>query len=121
MRGLVLILLLLAAAKVGYQQYVVSTAKTEIIVAAYRDRATGACERASKLTRLEPQPAWAKSGDVRLVIGKGSLDVSLWQVDNALWSARYKNPYLFLTLPGEARKVYCEFDIVQGVASVYRM
>lgn len=121
MRGLVLILLLLAAAKVGYQQYVVSSAKTEIIVAAYKEKAAGACERVAKLNRIEPQAVWANAGDVRLVIGKGSLDVSLWQVDNALWSARYKNAYLFLTMPGDARKVYCEFDIVQGVAAVHRM
>ncbi len=57
MRGLVIVLLLLAAAKVGYQQYVVSTAKTEIIVAAYRDKGAGACERASKLNLIGPPPA----------------------------------------------------------------
>ncbi len=55
------------------------------------------------------------------MIGKGSLDVGLWQVDNALWTARYKNPYLFFTLQGRPQKVFCEFDIVQGSASVYRM
>lgn len=121
MRVLVFVLLLLAAAKVGYQQYVVSTAKTEIIVAAYRDKGIGACERAAKLNLIGPQPAWSKADEVRLVIGKGSLDVGLWQVNDALWTARYKNPYLFFTAQSRPQKVFCEFDIVQGVASVYRM
>ena len=84
-------------------------------------RAAGACERAAKLNSLGPQPAWSKADDVRLVIGKGSLDVGLWQLDHALWTARYKNPYLFFTAQVRPLTVYCEFDIVQGVASVYRM
>ena len=121
MRALVIVLLLLAATKVGYQQYVVSTAKTEIIVTAYRDKGAGACERASKINLIGTQPAWSKADDVRLVIGKGSLDVGIWQLDHALWTARYKNPYLFFTLQSRPQAIYCEFDIVQGIASVYRM
>ena len=121
MRALVIVLLLLAATKVGYQQYVVSTAKTDIIVTAYREKGAGACERASKLNLIGPSPVWSKADDVRLVIGKGSLDVSVWQLDHSLWTARNKNAYLFFTLPGRPQKVFCEFDIVQGVASVYRM
>lgn len=121
MRGLVLVLLLLAAAKVGYQQYAVSTTKTEIIVAAYRDRAIGACERAAKLNQVEPNATWARSRDVRLVIRNGSLDVSMLLGESGIWSARSKNPYLFLSTAGETYNVFCEFDIVQGHAAVYRM
>lgn len=121
MRGLVLVLLLLAAGKVGYQQYAVSAAKTEIIVAAYRDRAIGACERAAKINQVEPNAVWARSRDVRLVIRSGSLDLSMLLGENGLWGARAKSPYLFLSTAGEVRNVYCEFDIVQGHAAVYRM
>jgi hypothetical protein len=122
MRVLVAFLALLAALKVGTQQYFASAAKTEVIVSAYRERAAGACERATKLQRLDLKAAWTNPTDIRLVIGKGSLDVRLWQLDHALWSARFKSPYLFLTLDGPpSQRVFCEFDIVQNAASVFRM
>lgn len=121
MRGLVLVLLLLAAAKVGTQLYLSSTAKDDIIVAAYRERAVGACEQAAKLKRVELEPSWSKTRAVELVIGKASLDVRLWQTDHALWQSKFKNPYLFLTMRETPQKVFCEFDIVQGSATVLRM
>ena len=121
MRTLVAILALLATIKVAAHAYVVATAKSEIIVSAYRERAAGACDKASRIKRLKLAATWEKPSSVRLVIGKGSLDVPFWQVDHALWRARYKNPYLFLTLDGEPHKIYCEFDIVQGAAAVFTM
>ena len=121
MRGLVALLALLAALKVGGQQYLVSTTKSEIIVSTYRQRAAGACERASKLQQIGNAQDWAKTEDVRLVIGKGALDVQIWQLDHALWRARFKNPYLILSAPEKTKSVFCEFDIVQDVASVFRL
>ncbi len=53
MRILVIVLVLLAAAKIGTQQYLIASAKNEIIVAAYKERAVGACERAAKLKNVE--------------------------------------------------------------------
>jgi hypothetical protein len=47
--------------------------------------------------------------------------VPLWQVDNALWQARYKNPYLLVTMSENPRKIFCEFDIVQGSAAVAKL
>ncbi|MBS0240678.1 MAG: hypothetical protein JSS20_00785 [Proteobacteria bacterium] len=121
MRVLVLVLVLLAAAKIGAQYYLVSSAKNEIIVGAYRERAIGACGQTARTQHVDVKPTWADNSDVRLVIGKSSLDVQLWQFDNRLWAARYKNPYLFLTMRDDAQKVFCEFDIVQGSATVLRM
>ncbi len=121
MRILVIVLVLLAAAKIGTQQYLIASAKNEIIVAAYKERAVGACERAAKLKNVEVKPAWSQDGDVQLVIGKGNLDVHLWQLDHALWQARFKSPYLFLSMREEPQRIFCEFDIVQGQAIVFRM
>ena len=121
MRILVFVLLLLAAAKIGTQEYLTSSAKNEIIIAAYRDRALGACKDAARAKRLEVANASEGGRDVRLVIGKGSLDVALWQVDHALWQARYKSPFLLFTLSERPQRVFCEFDITQGSASVIRM
>jgi hypothetical protein len=121
MKAVVLLLALLAALKIGYQEYMVRTATTEIIVAAYRERAVSACQRDNRNPQIAPGVAWARPSSVKLVIGKGNLDVYFWQVDHALWNARFKNPYLFLSAGDESSQVYCEFDIVNGAATVFRM
>jgi hypothetical protein len=121
MRVLVIVLALLAAAKIGTQEYLVASAKSEALVAAYRDRALGACREAARSRRLEVSQIADVNRDVRLVIGKGSLNVPIWQVDNALWHARYKSPYLLFTLSEKPQRLLCEFDITQGSASVIRM
>ncbi len=120
MRALVFVLAVLAIAKVGYHEYMYRAATNEVIVAAYRDRAVNACQKDAKGQTLVGATAWAKPESLRLVIGKGNLDVYFWQVDHALWNARFRNPYLFLTA-GNQTRVYCEFDIVHGAASVFRM
>ncbi len=62
-----------------------------------------------------------QSGAIQWVIGKSGLDVNLWQVDNALWSARYRNPYLLLTAGQYSGTIYCEYDILNAAASVHRL
>ncbi|MGD9804602.1 MAG: hypothetical protein AB7O71_07630 [Hyphomicrobiaceae bacterium] len=121
MRVLVFVLLLLAAAKVGTQQYLVSATKDEIIIAAYRERAVAACRDVARTTRLELAASWAPPEDIRVVIGKGTLDVAIWQIGNTLWETRYKAPYLMFPMKMVPRPVYCEFDIAQGAASLVRM
>ncbi|MGE0701331.1 MAG: hypothetical protein AB7O57_19705 [Hyphomicrobiaceae bacterium] len=121
MRALVVVLALLAATKVGTHVYLSTTAKTEIIIAAYRDRAVGACREAARVKRFEVALTAPSDRDVHLVIGRDGLDVALWQVDHAQWQARFKSPYLHLTMPGKSMSVLCEFDIVQDAATVTRM
>ena len=58
---------------------------------------------------------------IKVVIGRNALDVYPWQVDHAMWNARYRNPYLFLTAGPSTGKVFCEYDIVNAAASVPRM
>lgn len=120
MKAVVVLLALLAALKIGYQEYLFRAATNEVIVAAYRDRAVAACQRDAK-TQAAGTLQWARTNDVKLVIGKSNLDVYFWQVDHALWNARFKNPYLFLAAGERPARIYCEFDIVHGAASVFRM
>ena len=120
MKALVFFLVLLAGLKVGYHEYMFRTATNEVIISAYRERAISACQRDAKGQALVAPAAWARPQSVRLIIGKQGLDVYVWQVDHAMWSARYRNPYLFLAA-GDKPKVFCEFDIVHGAASVFRM
>lgn len=121
MRAMVVALILLAAGKVAYSEYLFRSATSEIIVAAYRDRAIAACQRDAKSQTDVAPAAWARPQSVRLVIGKSNLNVYFWQIDHELWSARFKNPYLFVTATEFPSRVYCEFDIVHGAASVFRM
>ena len=121
MKAVVLLLAFLAAVKVGYQEWMLRTAAHEIIVAAYRERAVTACQKDARGQQMPQGVAWARPSDIRLVIGKSNLDVYFWQVDHALWNARFRNPYLFLASGDRPNRVFCEYDIVHGAASVFRM
>ena len=50
------------------------------------------------------------------MIGKSSIDVYPWQVDDPLWNARYRNPYLVLTASQRIATVSCEYDIANAAA-----
>ena len=122
MRAFVLFLALLAALKLGHQEYLFRTTTRDVIIAAYRERAVQACQRDTRTTNLGlPPQAWGHGVSVRLVIGKGNLDVYFWQVDHDMWNARYRNPYLFLVAGTRTGQIYCEYDIVNAAASVHRM
>lgn len=122
MKFLAIVLGLLAATKLGYQEHMYRSATAEVIVTAYRERAIQACQRDPRnLLLATGAAAWARPAAISLAIGKAGLDVYPWQVDHALWNARFRNPYLFLTANQQAENTFCEFDIVNGTASVYRM
>jgi hypothetical protein len=121
MKAVVIILAVLAGLKLGHHEYLYRMATRDVIVAAYKTRAVEACQRDRRNVALGiPPQAWSNAPSVQLAIGKGGLDVQLWQVDNDLWSARYRNPFLILSASGPA-PAYCEYDIVNAAASVHRM
>lgn len=121
MKAVVALLALLAALKIAYQEYLMRAAANDIIVAAYRERAVAACQRDVRGLQIVQPGVWSRPSQIRLVIGKSNLDVYIWQVDHALWNARYRNPYLFLAAGDRPNRIFCEYDIVGGAASVYRM
>jgi hypothetical protein len=121
MRAVAILLALLAATKLGYQEYLFRAATRDAIVGAYKEHAVQACQNDSKSHGFGVSAqAWANPRSVSLVIGKRSLDVYPWQLDHAMWNARYRNPYLFLTA-GERSAVRCEYDIINAAAAVSRM
>jgi hypothetical protein len=122
MKAVVFLLTLLAAAKLAHQEYLFRSATREAIFGAYRGHAAEACEREarSRAPGLGAQ-AWASPAAIELLIGKAGVDVNLWQVDNALWNVRYRNPYLVLTAHQNAAAIYCEYDILNAAARVHRM
>jgi hypothetical protein len=122
MRTVVILLALLAAAKLGYSEYLFRVSARDAVIGAYKAHALEACRKdaSSQALGLGPQ-AWSNPSSIRLVIGKSSLDVYPWQIDHALWNARYRNPYLFLTSSQRAGTIACEYDIVNAAAAVSRM
>ncbi len=122
MKAVVILLALLAAAKMGYQEYLFRISTRDAVIGAYREHAVQACQKDGRSQTLGlGAQAWANPKSIRLVIGKSSLDVYPWQVDHAMWNARYRNPYLFLTASQRSATIACEYDIVNAAASVSRM
>jgi len=122
MKAIVLLLALLVAAKLGYQEYQFRAGTRDAIIGAYREHAVQACQRDARSTGLGLGPqAWSNANSIKVVIGKGALDVYPWQTDHALWNARYRHAFLFLTTGKASSPVYCEYDIVNAAASVGRM
>lgn len=122
MKPFVFLLALLAISKIGYQEYLFRTSAVDVIVNAYRNRATTACQRDAKIQHLPSSTAiWRNPAELRLAIGKPNIDVYIWQINSNLWNARYRNPYLFLTAKRRTRDILCEYDIVHGVATVYKL
>ena len=117
MRKLILLLVVLATAKLGLSAYLYYDASRDVIVNAYRQRAMDACALRSRTeTPAITDAAWSKPAAISLSIGKYSIPVYLWQIDNDQWNARYRNPYLFITPAGRGEKAICEYDIVNGSA-----
>ena len=122
MRAVVIFLALLAAAKIGYQEYLFRAATRDAIIGAYKEHAVQACQKDARSHSFGVGPqAWANTKAIRLVIGKSSLDVYPWQIDHAMWNARFRNPYLFLTAGERSGPVRCEYDIINAAAAVSRM
>jgi hypothetical protein len=122
MRVFVILLLLLAAGKLAFQEYLFRAGTRDAVLEAYRQQAVDACQRdARSLGLAATAQAWANPRTVELVIGKRGIDVYPWQVDHASWNARYRHPYLLLTAVERAGKISCEYDIVNASAAVSRM
>lgn len=120
-KAAMMVLVALAAAKLGAQEYLYRSATNEVLIGAYRERAIQACQRDPRNQGLMAHTGiWSKPNDVRIVIGKGDLDVWFWQVDNSLWDARYRNPYIHLAIGDRLTNISCEYDIVNGIANVSR-
>ena len=122
MRNLILLLALLAAGKVGLQEYLYRDAARDVIITAYRPRAIEACFRqAQTQVPATSEAQWTKPAAVTLAIGKTSLSVYIWQIDHPQWQARYRNPYLFITPAGRDETTVCEYDIVNGLANLQKL
>ena len=121
MKPLVIVLALLAAAKIGHHEYLYRTSTRDVIIRAYKERAVQACQKDALGSMLGVSPqSWDNPTSVSLAIGKRNLDVRLWQFDHQMWNARYRNPYLFISAGQRSSTAVCEYDIVNSAAFVFR-
>ena len=115
MKTIVFLLALLVAAKLGYQEYLFRSGTRDAIIDAYREHAVQACQKDARSASLGvDRQAWSNPSSIKVMIGKSALDVYPWQTDHALWNARYRHPYLFLTTGKRSSPVFCEYDIVNA-------
>jgi hypothetical protein len=128
MKAIVIFITILAAIKLGAREYLIRSSSEDVIVAAYRDRAIAACQKDPKSHTLGVSPAsWTSPTQTRVVIGKTGLSVHWWQVDHDMWNARYRNPYLYVSLgprPSSSfttggQRVLCEYDIVNSTTLLH--
>jgi hypothetical protein len=121
LKAAVMVLGVLAAGKVLAQDYLYRSGTRDVLISTYREKAISACQKDPRNQGLVANvSAWSKPGEIKVVIGKSDLDVWFWQVDNSLWNARYRNPYLHLATGDRLSNVSCEYDIVHGIATVSR-
>ncbi len=135
MRALVILLALLAGAKLWTQERLYRDGAREALLLAYRDRAIAACQMsapdtpanrtADPIGRLSDRsapvstaslPLWTKPSSVALAIGRSSAPVSIWEINNELWPARFKHPHVVLTANDRAPHAVCEYDVIEGRA-----
>lgn len=127
MRSVVVVLAILAAAKVWTQDRIYRSAAEEALIHAYRDRAVDGCQRATRsnspLTpndqaRLALIQAWSKPDRLTLMIGNPNVDVNIWEIDHAAWAMRFKFPYLILDAGGPTPVARCSYDVMLDRADV---
>jgi hypothetical protein len=61
-------------------------------------------------------PLWTKPSSVALAIGRSSAPVSIWEINNELWPARFKHPHVVLTAKEHLPYQVCEYDVIEGRA-----
>jgi hypothetical protein len=120
MRKVAIIIALIFIARIGYEQVMYRSATYDVIVGTHAKSAIKACAKDAANPKAA-EALWAQPSSVKLVIGKSDLDVYFWQVNDLMWQARYKNPYLFITTRNEPNYLLCEYDIMRRSAFVQRM
>jgi hypothetical protein len=114
MKTIVVLLAVVAGAKLFAQERLYRQGATEALIQAYRERAIAACQ--SQVPVQAPSPLWTRPASVELVIGRRSAAVNVWELDNTLWPARFKHPHVVLKTRKQPAGEICEYDVIEGRA-----
>jgi hypothetical protein len=122
MRSLVLIVGLLAAGKVGYQEYVERAALTDALLNTYRQDATEACEREAEHRNFSvAYRSWAVPTEIGISLGRSSDKEPYWQIGETLLGPTERDPYVVIVAHQEPYRIVCDYDIVRQLATINRM
>lgn len=119
MRVLVAVLATLAAFKIYAQDQTYRSAVTDALVAAYRSHAIAACQN-DHVNQPKNTGAllWSNPSEITVTIGSSDVEIGMWNVDDELWDAAYKTPYLVLSPSDPLTPLKCTYDITSGSAKV---
>lgn len=120
LRALVVVLAVLAAAKLWTQNRLFHDGASDALLLAYGERAMAACQSQDMPRAVGGAPLWTRPASVDLAIGRSGVDVQIWQLANDRWPARFKHPHVVLTLAGTPAPV-CEYDVIEGRAYLAQM
>jgi hypothetical protein len=121
MRNLAILVMLLALAKLGLHELNYRRSTSELIVSGYQGHAAESCQQHARSDARGGTIAWSKPEAVSLRVGRSNVNVWIWQVGEPSWQTRYRNPYLVLQARDQTSRLTCEYDIVNGQATIYRM
>jgi hypothetical protein len=111
---------LIAAGKLGFQEYVYRSAITEALINTYRQDAVERCQRESATRNLSiGYDAWSQPESIKLTVGHATLLAGA--LDGGNDEARAANPLIVLVARKTSAHLLCEFDVVRQSASVYQM
>ncbi|MBI1383308.1 MAG: hypothetical protein GC150_00140 [Rhizobiales bacterium] len=119
MRTIAILSTILIAGWLIQEQLLYRSATSDALVGAYRSAALTRCSTVSnRAGSVAASTAWATPRSLKLVIGDPDLDVYLWQVNHAMWAARYKHPHLVIIAGDPKRTLMCQYDIRNDTALV---
>lgn len=120
MKFAMLVLLLLAGAKVWTHEQIYRSATEDALLEAYRAQAIATCRAATAqegtADRRQIAAAFAKPARAHLQIGNPDVSVAVWDVDHAAWAMRYTYPYVVLETAGNTAR--CTYDVKLGRARI---
>ncbi|MEZ5773197.1 MAG: hypothetical protein R3D33_00355 [Hyphomicrobiaceae bacterium] len=120
MRSLVLLVMLLAAGKVGYQDWVYRRALSETLVMTYRSDAVRACQReATRVQLTVSYVSWTEPAAIEVSVGRLADRAGL--IGRDLFDENARRPYVVITAREKPFRIVCEYDVSTQVASVFRM
>lgn len=120
MRIFVVAIALLAGLKIWTQDHMYRSAMTDAVIAAYRDRAVQSCRVQEGYAVKATINPWVGATPDGVRIGNPAAEVALWDVNNPEWEARFRHPYLIMTLDGDIPAT-CTYDLVAGTARIGRL
>jgi len=119
LRAVLLFVVLLAAAKFGYQEYVYRSAVVDTLINTFRQDAVERCQKESKDRNLAVgYQAWSDPESFQLVVGRGSHEATA-QVSGE--AEPTTGPILVIVARRDPGKIQCEFDIDRMSAAVYEL